>query len=743
MQVIKSEIECVTVYSSGAVITRVAELASTGGVWPADVRIGGLPLALDDASVRIRMDANDAGGPRAVSFRVGIEVLDSDSAPDAPDEAARAARQEVLALEGRLNDAKWLAYNLTGMSVPGRPAPAEGAAPQPSPHAGRITLVEFQQQRLKAANASVQELGEKLRAAREVLADLEEKKRLASTAREARPNELRKTVVVALSAQADGGSPHARLVLEYRVPGARWAPAYSVHFDQELSHATVSVRAVVAQRTGEDWGDVRLTLSSAQMQAWTELPELMCLRVGRWQSSPRSGWRSPPAGAEELYADYDREAKAAKASAAAGPLTERLERLMEQAREPEPDTDTAEFPAASPEQMAPPTRAKLAQAVSSPHAMVAAEQPAEAGEFTKMFAASVAPPASPAAAPSDYTMAIPQPAPPPAQVRVRLTRSAPMRPASPAGEFTMAFRAPGAPPPVPGPEKRLVPASLDYPTLHMPGPDDVGRGKLARTELSTRLEVFAQMHVRFRVDAVNVVEAARSDAVRLGDLPPAHTFASSVEGFDYAYRAELPVDIPSDGRFHSIPLMARAATARQFYVTVPREAPDVFRFAEIGNPLDAPLLSGPADIYAGNTFLMTVPLRLTPSKGVIKLGLGVEQRIKVARNTAFAESASGLMGGTLNLKHDIHIEIRNQLRVPAQIEVRERVPVPRDGDEQIKVTATARPAWETYDPPEGVLRGGYVWKVQVQPAEALQLHASYSIGMPAKMEIASGNRREA
>jgi len=276
----------------------------------------------------------------------------------------------------------------------------------------------------------------------------------------------------------------------------------------------------------------------------------------------------------------------------------------------------------------------------------------------------------------------------------------------------------------------------------MPGPGEAGRGKLTRTELATRVEVFTEVQVEVRVDTVSVVQAARSDAAHLGDLPPAHGFPSSVEGFDYAYRADLPLDIPSDGRFHSIPILACEADARPYYVTVPREAADVFRFAEIDNPLGAPLLPGPADIYVGATFLMTAPLRLTPATGIIKLGMGVEQQIKVARNTAFAEEAAGLMGGTLNLKHDIDIELRNLLRVPAQIEVRERVPVTRDGEEHLKVTATAKPPWEPYDPPEGSLRGGYAWKVWVQPSEVMHLHAAYSISMPARMEIATGNRRE-
>jgi len=74
--------------------------------------------------------------------------------------------------------------------------------------------------------------------------------------------------------------------------------------------------------------------------------------------------------------------------------------------------------------------------------------------------------------------------------------------------------------------------------------------------------------------------------------------------------------------------------------------------------------------------------------------------------------------------------------------VRERVPVARDGDDQIRLAVTAKPQWEAYEPTEGSLRGGHVWKVAVKPAEVVQLQAAYTITMPAKMEIAAGNRRE-
>jgi len=654
---IESEIEAVALYSSGAVVTRVAALTPAEGVWPAEVRIAGLPLALDDASVKVRIDSGaGVDGPRAESFRISLEAAGGPALEPPEEEALLAARQDAATLDDLLQSRQRLAARLAPLLPPVRPAPAEGEAPPPSPHVARLSLLDFQQQRLEAVHSEVRELEKKLRRAREVRDGLEDQKRRAAAVREPRPNELRKTVVVTLGAPRGEVAEGARLVLEYHLPAACWAPAYTLHFGGDWLHATLAVRAMVAQRTGEDWRNVSLTLSTAAMQAWTELPELASLRLGRWQAPPKSGWRPAPPGADKLYADYDRDTSSWSRRAARRPAR-------------------AEAPEAPP------------------------------------------PGAAPAAAPGAFTALFSRTAPQPQQP------AAPPPPAAEPGEFTRFF-APGRPPAAPPAPLQIAqpsPAALDYPALYMPGADEPGRGKLTRREAA---------------------RAAESEADRLSDLPPGYFFPRPVDGFDYAYRAALPVDIPSDGRFHSIPMAAHEAGVRRYYVTVPREAADVFRFAEIDNPLDAPLLPGPAEVYAASSFLMTVPLRLTPSKATIKLGLGVEPQIKVARNTSFAEEAMGMMGGSLNLNHTIDIEVRNLLRMAVQVEVRERVPVTRDGEERLKVTATAEPAWEPYDPPEGRLRGGYRWKVEAPPGERIRLHAAYTIGMPAKLEIANGNRRE-
>ncbi|WP_128978756.1 mucoidy inhibitor MuiA family protein [Streptomyces roseicoloratus] len=64
----------------------------------------------------------------------------------------------------------------------------------------------------------------------------------------------------------------ARLRLGHLTPCALWRPAYRAVLDGDA--LTLETEAVVWQRTGEDWSDVRLTLSTARSSLATEPPRL-------------------------------------------------------------------------------------------------------------------------------------------------------------------------------------------------------------------------------------------------------------------------------------------------------------------------------------------------------------------------------------------------------------------------------------------------------------------------------------
>jgi len=291
---------------------------------------------------------------------------------------------------------------------------------------------------------------------------------------------------------------------------------------------------------------------------------------------------------------------------------------------------------------------------------------------------------------------------------------------------------------------------LAYGKLRMGSARSRTRGRLVIAERrELYLALLSEKHVEVSFDAVSVVDAAtRSAEAVFHRAPPAGCTPVWSGSYDYAYTADSEADIPSDGDFHSIPLVARPSTSEMRYVVVPREATEVFRFAELKNSLAAPLLVGPCDVYLDDQFLLTTDLRFTPPDDTVRLGLGVEQAVKVSRNTRFDEDSAGLLGGSRDLSHEVHIEARNLMDRPADLEVRVRVPTLREGEQDITVELSrVSPAWEPYDPfgheaaaPE--LRGGYTWRTDIPAGEVARFDVHYQIRISSKHELVGGNRRE-
>ncbi|MBI4863274.1 MAG: DUF4139 domain-containing protein [Candidatus Riflebacteria bacterium] len=303
-----SRIDSVTVYRQGALVSRSADLVvGDGPDRPVRIRITGLPLCLDDGTVRVRVEALEGPVPVATDVRVVYDVPGPDrSLPPPSNEELKAAVRAVALVKAQLESVERSLTGLDRLSIVARPEGREGQPPNPTPVDARLALVNLRERRLGELTEERRKLRARLDEARLVAEDLEKRSRSATTARQARENELRKAALVGLKIDQPGPA-RARLTIEYSVPGARWAPAYAVRFDRDLTRAAVTLRSTVRQKTGEDWAGVQLTLSTADPLAWTALPELASVRIGRRQPGPaRPGWRPAPLGAGQLYEEYDR-----------------------------------------------------------------------------------------------------------------------------------------------------------------------------------------------------------------------------------------------------------------------------------------------------------------------------------------------------------------------------------------------------------------------------------------------------
>ncbi|HVE84311.1 MAG TPA: DUF4139 domain-containing protein [Myxococcales bacterium] len=732
-----SALSSVTVFSRGALCTRTARISPASGALPRRVRVTGLPLSLTSGSLRARV----ASGPAEVrvhDLRQTFDVRLREEVDLAAEE--RALRSAEDAVRGLEREHAQLTREIAQVSAlrPTPPRPKEGDPPRPAPVDAMLSLSRFVASHLASLHRRRRELEEKLVDARNELELRRRRLEESSSARRTSAARVQRAAVVSFAGPLDAAPAELQLELEYFVPGARWYPSYELNLEKTLEKGSLRMRASVAQRSGEDWSGVRLRLSTADLARRAAVPELKALRIGRAQPPAQShGWRPPPPGLDELFADFD---------AAVHRRQDEGRARRESAAARAPVGFKAPAPKSAPARPLPP------------------EPPTPIVDYTRVqapmaAAASLAPPAPP---------------PPPMRASGAMRRRS--RRDEPVPEQAEMARAPagllsamadgvagafggGAPaddeaPEVgeAAPEPELAPeamepmdALLDYDGLVIAGAD--GRGRLrvedeVRRDLAVIGLVATTVELNVQVQVITaLLQQHQRDSEGAGGgsgwpasaIPP----RASAGSYDYRYDAESAVDVPSDGQWHSVPVAAADVALSPRYVSVPAVEPKVYRTVSIANRSPHALLAGPADVSFGEELAMTVQLPTVPPRGEDRAGLGVEESIQVARNTRYRETTGGLLGGASVLHHEVEIELRNNLARPVPVEVRERVPVPTH--EQIKVEeGSVSPPWQ---PVEKGVSGAKAWQVTVAPGEKAKLSAQYSIRLPGDQVLVGGNRR--
>ncbi|WP_437734651.1 DUF4139 domain-containing protein [Sorangium sp. So ce1335] len=773
-----SRIEGVVVYARGAIVTRRVELAAALPRGATEIAVPGITPLAEPGSFRALVaaageEAGAAGATRAPREVVGVRArLVVPPAPVSRSALSAQLRELELALErlsaehdhvrrwrDRLADVV-LDPELARRFRPGDPAARVRDA---------LAVSGLLSDELAALDARAAALEAELERARRELhaAQLDAAQAPSGEVEERDPARL--DVVVRLAPARDGADGEANgqargqadgrptLRLEYAVPAARWWPAYAARFSRGATEVALQLDAFVAQASGEDWKDVRLALSTAELVQDTRLPELASLRLSRAQRPPRRGYRPAPEGLDAMFEGFDRfvaalPAPAARTKGAPPELPPPAREQGEAERALGPAGLAGDARMAGEELL---EMARRAPSTDAPPPPTTARPPAAAP------GAAFAPPPPPPmmAAPVQMAAPMPMPMPAPARSKARgLSLSLPSfgggygapPPASPqasappaprgafAGSAELAAgllddaladaEAPEGGGAAPAPlEPALVEEWLDFDALHLPGAGPQ-RGRLTRegSRASRRL-----------------ARRAETDVMDLPAPPRAVDPRASRGQFDHLYVGEGAADVPSNGRLHRVALSAARASATPRFVTVPREAAEVYREARVENPFDAPLLDGPVEIFVDGALAAQSALGHVDRGGVLRAGLGVEERLRVARNARVDEASAGLLGGSLAVEHAVTIELSSSLGVGVEVEVLDRIPVTDDKDVEIKLLSS-QPKAEPYTQEElgEPVRGGLRWRVPLAPGGKASVAFTYRVVFSSKSEVVGGNRRE-
>lgn len=292
----------VTVYSGQALVERTFSWAATEP-GPVELLLGPFPLeALSDS---FQAKAED-GSARFMDLEVRNQV------GQPADSAARselAARLAALQEQRRALDSDQAAIQAGSRLVQSLlEAVAAGSAGPPGEVGMEITignLYDFVRQRSRELDVEKAAYEKSVRELDQQIADLQNKLGQIERGDLVRYQEVKLNLFFERAGEA-------RLRLSYLVRNAWWAPTYDVRVATDLTGVTVGLLAEVRQKTGEDWENAQILLSTSTPSIGLDPPKVP-LRVVE-MPRPRS-FGAPSARAAELgYADDDAR-KEAEASA--------------------------------------------------------------------------------------------------------------------------------------------------------------------------------------------------------------------------------------------------------------------------------------------------------------------------------------------------------------------------------------------------------------------------------------------
>lgn len=221
--------------------------------------------------------------------------------------------------------------------------------------------------------------------------------------------------------------------------------------------------------------------------------------------------------------------------------------------------------------------------------------------------------------------------------------------------------------------------------------------------------------------------------------PPTEAVAATAvvdaQGPAVTFRLPKPVSIPADAQPHKVPILSATLAAALAYEATPRLSPYAFLRAQVTNTSETLYLPGPVSVFLDGAFVATAALEQVAPGETFDLYLGVDERLRIERNTlkerVEVSLLPGLRGKTKSTDYEFLTTLENFTGRKVQVTVFEQVPV---SDREEIVVESVKPvpgevAKDTEKP------GVFSWALELNPSQKQELRLSYRVRHPVDMRI--------
>ncbi len=271
---VTSKVDTVTVFLSGAQVMRLAKVKLDKG--DHTITIVDIPASAIAGSIRVEGNATGKLDIASVDTRrtylTRQDAQASGQERKLLEDQIEALRDQKAAADAQISAAETQRTLIANLAqLPTRPAPATSGGLGED---WQRILSLIAQGSSEASRALIEAQG-KVRALERQIEDLEKKLSLLAPA---------KTEQTEVKVHVEAASPlEADLIVRYQIENASWTPLYDARLNtgSKTAPATLELvrRASISQRSGEDWPEVQIELSTARPSGGASAPQLQTQTV--------------------------------------------------------------------------------------------------------------------------------------------------------------------------------------------------------------------------------------------------------------------------------------------------------------------------------------------------------------------------------------------------------------------------------------------------------------------------------
>ncbi len=186
--------------------------------------------------------------------------------------------------------------------------------------------------------------------------------------------------------------------------------------------------------------------------------------------------------------------------------------------------------------------------------------------------------------------------------------------------------------------------------------------------------------------------------------------------------------IPSDDKPYIVDVVEYELPTLYKYYAVPKMEKDAFLMARIPNWQELNLIEGSANIYFGGTFVGRSYISTRNVSDTLDISLGRDKKVLITRTKLKDFSSKKVIGSNRKETHSYRMVVKNNRKIPINIEVLDQLPVSQDSD--IEVSAV-----EISKAKKNDLTGELKWIYNIEPNQTQTIDLTFTVKYPKNKPI--------